>query len=401
MDVNLAQIIIFGLLADYLFRKIRLPGLLGMLLVGILCGPYVFNILSQEFLAVSADMRLIALIVILLRAGLKLRRDMLKRVGNTALLVSTIPALFEGVVVAVVAPILFDITHLEGAIIGAILAAVSPAVVVPFMLNLMQHGYGTRKGIPTMMLGASAVNDVFAIVIFSIFLGFYNGQGDSIAIKLLGIPESIILGILLGLIVGWLLNYFFTQFKPSTTKMTLAIIAISGLMIWLERVLADVVRVSALLAVMAVGFYLLEKCEERAHDISVTLSKVWVVAEIILFTLVGAQVNIHVALDTGLLGVGLIAVGLLGRSISTWLCFSGTIFNKKERLFCVVSYIPKATVQAAIGAVPLEAGIPGGEIILTIAVLSIIITAPLGAIGMAVTGKRWLEKEPDAKTVIM
>ena len=365
-------------------------------MVGVLCGPYIFDLLSPELLAVSADMRLIALIVILLRAGLKLRRDTLKRVGHTALLIAMVPAVVEGAIITLVAPLIFDVTLLEAAILGTIIAAVSPAVVVPFMLTLMKQGYGVRKGIPTLILGASAVNDVFAIVIFTILLGLYTGGSGDILLQLLEIPEAMVIGILLGLLVGWLLHHFFLIFKPSATKMTLTVIAISAILTWLEKAVHDTLAISALLAVMAIGFYLLEKCEIRAHKISVKLSKIWIIAEVFLFTLVGAQVNIHVALDAGLLGVLLIFVGLVGRSISTWFCFIGTIFNNKERLFCVVSYLPKATVQAAIGAVPLEAGMPGGEIILTIAVLSIIITAPIGAIGLALTGKRWLEKDHTA-----
>jgi NhaP-type Na+/H+ or K+/H+ antiporter len=385
--------VLLGLLADYLFRKLNLPGLVGMLLVGILCGPYVFNIMQPELLKVSADLRMVALIVILLRAGLELRRDTLNRVGKTALLMSCIPAIFEGAVITFLAPKFLGISYLEAAILGAILSAVSPAVVVPLMINFIDQRRGTKKGIPTLILGASSVDDVFVIVVFSILLGMYTGSQTNIFVKLLEIPESIILGILTGAIAGYILYRIFTQYKLRATKMTITIVAVSVLLTWLEEVLKDRIALSALLGVMTVGFIILEKRETIAHKISQKLAKVWIFAEILLFVLVGAQVNIKVAWNAGLVGAFLIFIALIGRSIGTYLCVLGTELNFRERLFCVISYIPKATVQAAIGAVPLEAGVKSGDIILAVAVLSILLTAPLGAIGIMSTGKRWLEKE--------
>ena len=391
MAVSLALVVLLGLFSDYLLRKVRLPGLVGMLIVGILCGPYVFHLMQPELLKVSADLRLTALIVILLRAGLELRRDTLNRVGRTAALLSCIPALFEGAVITLLAPRLLGLTYLESAILGAILSAVSPAVVVPLMIQFIDRDKGTRKGIPTLILGASSVDDVFVIVIFSILLGMATGTGGRVFLKLLEIPEAILLGIAVGALLGYLLYRLFEYYHLRATKMTIVLVAVSILLTWLEEQLKTKVAMSALLGVMTVGFVILEKSEIRAHKISQKLAKVWIFAEILLFVLVGAQVNIQVAWHAGLAGAVLIFVALIGRSIGTYLCLLGTDLTFKERLFCVISYIPKATVQAAIGAVPLEAGVHGGEVILAVAVLSILLTAPLGAVGILWSGERWLE----------
>lgn len=393
MALSIALIVLLGLLSDYLFNRIRLPGLLGMLIVGILCGPYVFNIIQPELLKVSADLRMVALIVILLRAGLELRKDTLNRVGKTAITMSCIPAIFEGAVVTLLAPYLLGITYLEAAILGAILAAVSPAVVVPLMLKFIDQKRGVKKGIPTLLLGASSVDDVFVIVVFSILLGIYTGSNPDVWLKLLEIPEAIIIGIALGALSGYILFRLFETFRLRATKMTIIVVAVSVLLTWVEEELKTKIAVSALLGVMTIGFILIEKCEIRAHKISHKLTKIWIFAEILLFVLVGAQVNIMVAWKAGLAGAALIVVALIGRSIGTYISVMGTDLNFKERLFCVISYIPKATVQAAIGAVPLEAGVKSGDIILAVAVLSILLTAPIGAIGIEKMGTKWLEKE--------
>jgi NhaP-type Na+/H+ or K+/H+ antiporter len=393
MAISLALVVLFGLLSAYLFKSMKLPGLLGMLLVGILSGPYVFNLLQPELMKVSADLRMVALIVILLRAGLELRRDTLNRVGRPALMLSAVPAICEGAVITLLGPYFLHISYLESAILGAILSAVSPAVVVPLMINFIDRGMGTRKGIPTLMLAGSSVDDVFVIVIFSILLGMHAGTQSNILLKSLEIPESIIFGIGIGALSGYILYHIFERYNLRATKMTMIIVAISVLLAWLEEEVKTKIAMSALLGVMTVGFILLEKAEIRAHKISQKLSKVWIFAEILLFVLVGAQVNIKVAWDAGLQGAAIIFIALIARSIGTYISVMGTDLNFRERLFCVVSYIPKATVQAAIGAVPLESGVQGGEIILAVAVLSILITAPLGAIGILVTGERWLTKD--------
>lgn len=390
MAISLALILISGLFADYLFNKIKLPGLLGMLLVGIAFGPFVLDIIQPELLSVSADLRMTALIIILLRAGLELKRDTLNRVGKTALVLATVPAIFEGIAVTLIAPIFFEIDYLEAAILGSIIAAVSPAVVVPLMLDLINKRRGTKKGIPTLILSASAVDDIFVIVIFTILLGVSAGSGGNIFYQLLAIPESILMGVVVGGAAGFALFLLFKRYQPRATKMTLMVISVSIVLIWLEEQLKPVVVMSALLGVMTIGFILLEKSEIRAHKISNKLAKLWIFAEILLFVLVGAQVNIGVAWDAGLPGAILIFGALAARSVGAWMSVWGAGLNSKEKMFCVLSYIPKATVQAAIGAVPLEMGVPGGEIILALAVLSILLTAPLGAVAITLTGEKWL-----------
>jgi NhaP-type Na+/H+ or K+/H+ antiporter len=351
------------------------------------------NIIQPELLKISADLRMVALIVILLRGGLELRRETLNRVGKTVVVMSSVPAIFEGIVVTLLAPHFLGISYLEAAILGSILAAVSPAVVVPLMLKFIHQKKGTKKGIPTLILGASAVDDVFVIVVFSILLGIYTGSHSNIWIKILAIPEAIVLGIALGALTGYILYRLFEKFQLRATKMTIVVIAVSVLLTWIEEELKTKIAMSALIGIMTIGFILIEKSEIRAHKISHKLTKIWIFAEILLFVLVGAQVNITVAFEAGLAGAALIIVALIGRSIGTYLSVMGTDLSFKERLFCVISYFPKATVQAAIGAVPLEAGLKSGDIILAVAVLSIVLTAPIGAIGIAKTGDRWLEKE--------
>ncbi|MCG6878748.1 MAG: cation:proton antiporter [Deltaproteobacteria bacterium] len=392
MAISVAFIILFGLLGDYLFRRMKLPGLVGMLLVGILIGPYVLNLISPGMMTVSGDFRKIALIVILLRAGFELRRDTLNQVGRAALTMSAVPAIFEIAGIVLVAPRLLGITYLEAAILGSILGAVSPAVVVPLMIDFMDRGRGAKKGIPTLILGASSVDDVFVIVLFTIFLGMYGGGEVNIWMKIAEIPVSIVLGIIVGLIPGYFLYRLYMKYDWRPPKRTIVVMGVAIFLTWLESSLKDIVPIASLLGVMAIGFVILEKSEAVAHIISQKLKKLWVFAELLLFVLVGAQVNIHVAWKAGLAGTLVIAVGLLFRSVGTYISLMGTDLNRKEKLFCVVAYIPKATVQAAIGAVPLAAGVASGEVILALAVLSILITAPIGAIGIMILGNRILDR---------
>ncbi|MBW2134534.1 MAG: cation:proton antiporter [Deltaproteobacteria bacterium] len=393
MAFSLAVIIVLGLAADYLFRKIKLPGLVGMLIVGILSGPYVFNLLDPAMMAVSADFRKLALIVILLRAGFELRRDTLHRTARPALLMSAVPALFEIFAVIILAPTLLELNWLEAAILGTILGAVSPAVVVPLMINFMERGKGDKKGIPTLILAASSIDDVFVIVIFTILLGVYGGQQINLAWQLAGIPISIVLGIIVGLIPGYILYKLFLRYELAPPRKTILIMGVAIVLTWIEDLAHRYLPIASLLGVMAIGFIILEKEEAIAHIISQKLKKLWVFAELLLFVLVGAEVNIHVAWDAGLAGLAVIGFGLVFRSVATYLCVLGAGLNWKEKLFCVVSYIPKATVQAAIGAIPLEAGVAGGEVILAVAVLSILVTAPIGAIGIMLMGEPILEVE--------
>ena len=391
MAFSIALIIILGLGGDYLFKRLQLPGLIGMLIVGVLAGPFVLNLMSPEMMKVSGDFRKIALIVILLRAGFDLLRDAFKRVGRAAVIMSAVPAVFEIGGVMLVAPKLLNMTYLEAAILGSILAAVSPAVVVPLMIDYMDRGRGAKKGIPTMILGASSLDDVFVIVLFTVFLGMYGGEQGNIFFQLGAIPVSIVLGIIVGLIPGYFLYRLFTKYDWRPPKRTMMVMGVAIVLTWLEAVCEEHVPVASLLGVMAIGFVILEKSEPIAHIISQKLKKLWIFAELLLFVLVGAQVNIHVAWKAGLAGTLVIFIGLIFRSVGTYVSLFGTPFDWKEKLFGVVAYIPKATVQAAIGALPLAAGVASGEVILAVAVLSILLTAPIGAIGIMIFGERVLD----------
>ncbi|MFO7965145.1 MAG: cation:proton antiporter [Desulfobacterales bacterium] len=391
MAFSIAVVIILGLSADYLFRKIKVPGLVGMLLAGILAGPYMLGLMRPEMMEVSGEFRKMALIVILLRAGFELHRDTLNRVGRAALIMSAVPALFEMAAIMLAAPKLLHMSLLDAALLGAILAAVSPAVVVPLMIDFMDRGRGAKKGIPTLILGASSVDDVFVIVIFTILMGMHGGEQINLWLKLTEIPLSIILGTVLGIIPGYFLYFLFKKYDWRPPKRTMMVMGVAIFLTWLEKALEGMVPVAGLLGVMAIGFIILEKSEAIAHLISQKLKKLWVFAELLLFVLVGAQVNIQVAWKAGLAGIAVIAIGLVFRSLGTFLSLIGTPLNFKEKLFCVIAYVPKATVQAAIGAVPLAAGVASGELILAVAVLSILVTAPIGAFGILVMGERILD----------
>jgi len=393
MTTSIAIIILLGLLSKYIFEKLKLPGLLGMLLVGVLLGPYVFNLLDENILVISKDLRQLALIIILLRAGLGISRQNLNKVGKTALFMSFIPGILEGFTILLVSTQLFDLTFIEGGILGFIVAAVSPAVVVPSMLTYIDEKKGTKKGIPTLILASASVDDVFAITIYTAFLGLYSGTQESIGVQLMNIPISIILGIVIGTVIGLILVKFFEIHHIRDTKKVLIILGIATLLTSLESWLFGVIPIASLLGVMTIGFIILEKRELVAKRLSVKYNKIWIFAEILLFILIGSEVNIHVAFEAGLKGILLIAIGLIARTIGVMISTHGSNLNFKERIFCAISYIPKATVQAAIGAVPLSLGIPSGELILAVAVLSIIITAPLGLIGIRWGSKHLLDQD--------
>lgn len=402
MAVSIAELILLGLVADWLFRKLRFPGLVGMLLLGVLAGPFVFDWLAPDFLTISSDLRLMALIVILLRAGFELSREALAKTGRQTILLSCIPGLLEGSTIALLGPLFLPLTRLESGLLGFILAAVSPAVVVPLMIRFIEEHRGAKKGIPTMVLAAASVDDVFAITIFSVLIGLYSGEAVSPLRALAGIPVSILLGIGAGLILGAVLYRLFDRFNPRATKRTLIVVGVSILLVRVQQLLDGHIPFAALLAVMALGFVILEKREHMAHELSAKLGKIWVFASILLFTLVGAQVNLPVARDAGVAGLCLIVCGLIARSAGVWLCLLRSPLNYKERLFAVISYWPKATVQAAIGAVPLATMIAlgrdpaPGNVILAVAVLSILFTAPLGAWLIAWAGPRLLTDDGSA-----
>lgn len=390
MAASLAVILLLGLPAKKIFENIKLPGLLGMLILGVLIGPHGFNLLQEGMLQVSADIRSIALIIILLRAGLGIKKDDLKRVGITALKMSCIPGLIEGLFIALASIRLLDFTFVQGGILGFIIAAVSPAVVVPSMLKLIKNNIGMKKGIPTLILAGASIDDVFAITVFSAFLGLYSGFHINIGIQLLNIPISILLGIMFGVMNGLILTKIFNKYHISDTKKVLLVLGFSILLNQLESVLKTKLQIASLLGVMTIGFVIIEKLPNVGARLSNKFDKIWVLAEILLFVLVGAQVDVNIALKAGRVGIVIILIGLLGRSIGVIISVLGTDYNWKERVFCIIAYIPKATVQAAIGAVPLSLGVESGDIILAIAVLSILITAPLGAIGIYYSSEKML-----------
>lgn len=391
MATSLGIIIMLGLLANLIFTKMKLPGLLGMLILGVILGPYGFNLLEPSLLSASADFRKIALIIILLRAGIGISREDLNKVGKTAIKMSCIPGLVEGFFIAFASIKFLGFTFIQGGILGFILAAVSPAVVVPQMLSFMERRIGTNKGIPTLILAGASIDDVFAITIFSTFLGLYSGSHVNIGIKLLGIPISIVLGIGSGAVIGFFMVRVFKKYHIRDTKKVLLIIGASILLTALENLLKNKIEIAGLLGVMTIGFIILEKMPQVGKRLGLKLNKIWIFAEILLFVLVGAQVNIGVAINAGVVGIAVILIGLIGRSIGVLISLVGTKLNWRERVFCIIAYLPKATVQAAIGAIPLSLGVASGEIILAIAVLSILITAPLGAIAISFSSTRLLK----------
>jgi len=401
MATGLAIITLLGLLMNTLFVKMRLPGLLGMLILGIAIGPYGFDWIDAGLMSASADFRKIALIIILLRAGLGISRESLNKVGYAAIRLSVIPGVLEGLAISLIAVPVLGFTWIQGGILGFILAAVSPAVIVPMMIQLSERGVGTDKNIPTLILAAASVDDVVAITIFSAFLGLYSGAHVNIGIQLAWIPVSILLGIGVGILSGIVLVKIFERHHIRDTKKVLVILGIAIMLTALETALKNRLEIAALLGVMTIGFILLEKRPVVAHRLSAKFGKIWVFAEILLFVLVGAQVDPSVALGAGASGLLILAVGLTARSLGVLISTISTSLNYKERLFCVVAYWPKATVQAAIGAIPLTLGVEGGDVIMAVAVLSILVTAPLGALGIRISAPRLLaQSEPPAEGIV-
>ncbi len=392
MLTSLALIFLFGLVFGALFQKLRLPPLLGMLIVGIVLGPYALNWLDDSLLSISADLRQIALIIILTRAGLNLNISDLKKVGRPAILMCFLPACFEILGMLVLAPPLLHISYLDAAIMGAVVGAVSPAVIVPKMLRLMEEGYGTKKSIPQLILAGASVDDVFVIVLFSSFTGLAKGESFS-PWRFAEIPISILLGVLLGAALGLLLAFFFQKVHVRDSVKVLLLLSFSFLLVALEDALEGIVPISGLIAVMSLGIALQRKRDIVARRLSLKFSKLWVAAELLLFVLVGATVDLHYAYAAGLPAVILIFGVLLFRMAGVWVCLFKTKLLFKERLFCVLAYMPKATVQAAIGSVPLSMGLSCGNIVLTVAVLAILITAPLGAFLIDLTYKKLLSRD--------
>lgn len=393
MAISLALIILLGIFSSYLFEKFKLPGLLGMLLLGILIGPYSLNLINDNLLNISADLRKIALIIILLRAGFGIKRSELKDIGKPALKMSCIPGILEGFAIAVASTMLLDFTFIQGGILGFIIAAVSPAVVVPQMINLINNKRGTDKNIPTLILAAASIDDVFAITIMTVFMGLYGGENINIAGQILGIPISILLGIGLGVVVALILTKIFDRLNINSTRKILLVLAAAIFITYLETALEHIITIASLLGVMTLSFILMDKKPEISKDLSEGFNKIWSLAEILLFVLVGAQVNISVALEAGVIGILLIIIGLFFRSIGVWISLANTNLETKEKIFCMISYIPKATVQAAMGAVPLSLGVASGDTILAISVVAILLTAPIGSICISYFSPKLLNSE--------
>ena len=388
MLLSISLILIMGMSLGHICQKLKLPSLLGMLLTGIILGPYVLNILDPNILAISGDLRKIALIIILTRAGLGLDLSALRKLGRPAILMCFLPATFELLAVLLLAPTLLDLSPLESLILGSVLAAVSPAVVVPRMVKLMDEGY---KGIPDLILAGASVDDVYVIVLFSTFIGMAQGQGANI-MSFINIPISIFLGILIGLLLGYVLAFFFKNIHIRDTSKVLIILSISLLLVVLEDSLTTSITFSSLISIMFIGVGLKKNREIVAKRLSIKYGKLWVGAEVFLFVLVGATVNINYLTHVGFKALLLIILALIFRMFGVFVCLLKTKLNKKEKLFAMLAYTPKATVQAAIGGIPLSLGLACGDIVLTVAVLAIILTAPLGAFAIDLTYKKLLKK---------
>jgi NhaP-type Na+/H+ or K+/H+ antiporter len=397
---GLAELLILGLLADGLFRRLGVPGLIGMLGVGLLLGQSGLGLIDPRLLALSGDLRQMALVVILLRVGFGLSLGSLRRVGRQVLLLAWIPAAVEGITVSLVARPLLGLSWLEAGLLGSVIAAVSPAVVVPLMLRLIEERRGTAKEIPQLVMAAASLDDIAVIVVNGLLLGLLTAQaGAALPLQLLRLPVGLLLGAAAGAALGWLLIRWIERFRPQANRQVLLILALSLLLLRLQSAINTRVPFSGLVAALALGVVLLELRPNLAQPIAAKLASIWVFAELVLFTLVGAQVDLEVAWRSGVAGLAVLAIGLLARCGAVLACLLGSELSAGERLFVTVAYLPKATVQAAIGAVPLmamqAAGLPTapGEIILAVAVLSIVVTAPLGAWLSSVVADRVLQPQ--------
>ena len=392
MLLSIAMILLVGMAAGWVCRKIKLPSLLGMLITGIVLGPYVLDLISPSILGISAELRKIALIIILTRAGLGLDLSGLRKIGRPAILMCFVPASFELVGMILLAPKVLGLTLLEAAVMGAVLAAVSPAVVVPRMVKLMDEEYGTKKGIPQLVLAGASVDDVYVIVLFSTFIGMMQGEGTSVW-SFINIPVSIVLGIGIGMLFGTLLSIYFEKVHIRDTIKVLVILSLSLLLVVAEDGLVTTITFSSLIAIMCIGIGIRRKREVVAKRLSVKYGKLWVAAEVFLFVLVGATVNIEYLGNIGFQAIIVIISALVFRMLGVFVCLLGTDLNWKERLFSMMAYTPKATVQAAIGGIPLALGFECGDIVLTVAVLAIVLTAPLGAFAIDLSYKKLLSAD--------
>lgn len=390
MIISLAYIFLIAMSLSFIFKKIKFPSLLAYIITGIILGPYVLNSIDNSILNISSELRQIALIIILIRAGITLNIEDLKKVGRPAILMCFVPACFEIIGMCILAPKLLGISLLDAAIMGTVIAAVSPAVIVPKMIKLIEDGYGKEHSIPQLILAGASVDDVFVIVMFTAFTGLATGESINIW-QFVGIPVSIILGVILGLLVGFALIKLFKTIHMRDTVKVVILLSMSFIMVTLETWLKNIIPVSGLIAIMSMGIMINRKYAILAKRITGKFGKLWVVAEIMLFVLVGASVNIQYALNAGIATIILIILVLLFRMLGVFICLLKTRITIKERIFCMIAYTPKATVQAAIGGVPLAMGLGCGEIVLTVAVIAILITATFGAFGIDLSYKKLLK----------
>lgn len=391
MLTSIALILLLGLLLGSIFSKMRLPSLLGMMIAGIVLSPHALNLIDQSILNISADLRQIALVIILTRAGLSLNMEDLKKAGRPAVLMCFVPACIEIIGTVVLAPMLLGVTVLEAAIIGSVIAAVSPAVIVPRMIQLIEEGYGKEHGIPQLILAGASVDDVFVIVVFTAFLSL-TSTGAVSAGSFLQIPVSILTGICIGAAAGGILTVFFKKIHMRDSVKILIILSISFLLLELQNRLEGIIPVSGLLAIMSLGMVIKQTYSILAQRLSGKYNKLWVAAEVFLFVLVGATVDLKYVADAGVFAVLLVLGALIFRMFGVALSLVKTKLTTRERLFCMIAYTPKATVQAAIGAIPFSMGLACGQTVLTVAVLSILITAPFGAICIDKMYKKLLKK---------
>lgn len=388
---SIALIMLIGMSAGWICRKVKLPGLIGMLFTGIILGPYVLNMLDSSILLVSADIRKIALVIILTRAGLTLNLEDLKKVGRPAFLMCFVPATFEMIGMIILAPRLLSVSLIEAAVIGAVVAAVSPAVVVPKMIKLMEDGYGTKQGIPQLILAGASVDDVYVIVMFTAFTSLAQGGNVSV-MSFVNIPVSIMFGIIIGIIIGKALAVVWKKLHIRDTVKAAIFLSVALLLVDIEASLNTPITFASLISVMFIGIALKKDRPEVAFRLSQKYNKMWVWAEVMLFVLVGATVDIGYVAYAGVSSIVIIIGALIFRMAGVALCMAGTKLKLKERAFCMLAYTPKATVQAAIGGVPLSMGLVCGNTVLTVAVLAIIITAPLGAFAIDMTYRKLLKK---------
>ena len=390
MLTSIALILLLGLGAGWLFSKIKLPSLLGMILVGILISPHCFNLVDNSILMISGEIRQIALVIILTRAGLSLNVADLKKVGRPAVFMCFVPACIEMIGTVIFAPVLLGVSLLDAAVIGSVIAAVSPAVVVPRMIRLIEEGYGVRQSIPQLILAGASVDDVFVIVVFTAFTTLASTGTVSVS-NFAQIPTSICLGVFLGVLVGTLLGFFFKKCHIRDSIKVLITLSISFLMLEVQEKLEGIVAVSGLLAIMSMGLVIKQTYDGLAWRLSAKYNKLWLGAEVFLFVLVGVAVDVRYALSAGIAVVLLVVIALVFRMLGVFLSLIGTKLTKKERLFCMMAYTPKATVQAAIGTIPLAMGLECGNLVLTVAVVSILLTAPFGAICVDKSYKKLLK----------